>query len=180
VTDVRTAADAAANAARALADAAQRALPGASVGRRRIVDAATTAASAWSRVASVASSASSTPTTTDGGASPRVGDAPDRARAVRVARDATDRAVRTARDVARQVESMSDEALRRAWQMTTAPARATRAAIARTIRDAADRAERVATAAATTAAQTWGGAVSTIGGLGVVALLVGMMFLLRK
>ena len=176
MTDVRTAADAAANAARALADAAQRALPGASIGRRRIVDAAAAAASAWSRVASAAS----TPASTGDAASPRVGDAPDRARAVRVARDATDRAVRTARDVARQVDTMSDEALRRAWQMTTAPARATRAAIARTIRDAADRAERVATAAATTAAQTWGGAVTTIGGIGVVALLVGALFLLKR
>jgi hypothetical protein len=178
VTDVHTAAESAANAVRELADAANRALPGASVGRRRIVDAASAAASAWSRVASVASSASSP--TTDEAASPRVGDAPDRGRAVRVARDATDRAVRTARDVARQVESMSDEALRRAWNMATAPARSTRAAIARTLRDAADRAERVATAAATTAAQTWGGAVSTIGGIGVVALLIGALVLLKK
>jgi hypothetical protein len=177
VTDVHTTARAASAAARALADAAQRALPGASIGRRRIVDAAAAAASAWSRVASVASSS---PTPTDDAAAPRVGDAPDRARAVRVARDATDRAVRVARDVARQVDTMSDDALRRAWQMATAPARSTRAAIARTIRDAADRAERVATAAATTAAQTWGGAVSTIGSVGVVAILLGLLLLVRR
>ena len=177
MTDVRTAAESAANAARALADAAQRALPGASIGRRRIVDAATAAADAWSRVASAASTPAPS---TDGDAPARVGDAPDRARAVRVARDATDRAVATARDVARQVDTMSDEALRRAWSMATAPGRATRAAIARTLRDAADRAERVATAAATTAAQTWGGAVTTIGGLGVVAILLGLMFVLKR
>ena len=177
MTDVLTAADAAANAARALADAAQRALPGASIGRRRIVDAASAAASAWSRVASVASAPAPS---TDGDAPARVGDAPDRARVVRAARDATDRAVRTARDVARQVDTMSDEALRRAWSMTTAPARATRAAIARTLRDAADRAERVATAAATTAAQTWGGAVTTIGSVGAIAILVGLLLLFKR
>jgi hypothetical protein len=38
----------------------------------------------------------------------------------------------------------------------------------------------VATVAATTAAQTWGGAVSTIGTVGVVAILVGLLLFLRR
>jgi hypothetical protein len=159
------AAAAARDAARSLADVASRVLPATSRGRRRIVAAADDAASRWSTIAS------STPT------SGTVGD--DRARAVRAARDASSAAASAARRVAREVSRMSDDALRRAWNVATAPSRAARTAVADALRAAADRAERVATAAATTAARTWGGAVTTIG-LGGLVMIAALAWILAR
>ena len=152
------AAVAARDAARSLADVASRVLPSTSRGRRRIVARAGDAASRWDALAS----------------SGTVGD--DRARAVRAARDASATAASAARRVAREVTRMSDDALRRAWDMATAPPRAARTAVADALRAAADRAERVATAAATTAARSWGATVSTIG-LGGLAMIVAVVWM---
>lgn len=157
--DARTAIASALAAVDELRRVAETELPAPSPGRARIVAACDAALSS----ASIAIS----------------GDDPSVVRrALERALEQSRRAVQEARRVARQVQTATEEQLRRAWRVATAPARNVRREISRRIDAAAATAERAIQTAGDIVYREYRYAVDTgTQKVGIAVFLVGMAFL---